>query len=54
MTITFLFQNGLTGTLTHSDPAQIKDWLQIFDNPEARQYCKIVDISVGNAYSEAA
>lgn len=54
ITIKFLFRNGLTGTLTHRDPAQIKEWLRIFDNPKARNHCEIVDISVENAYSEAA
>lgn len=54
MTITFQFQNGCPGTLTHHDPEQIREWLRIFDTPEARAYCGITDISVGGLYSEAA
>lgn len=53
-TITFTFESGFVKTLTHHDPEQIKEWLRIFDNPEARAYCKITDISVGSLYSEAA
>jgi hypothetical protein len=54
ITIKFSFRNGLIGTLTHHDPEQIREWIRIFDNPEARTHCGIVDISVENAYSEAA
>lgn len=46
MTITFQFQNGCPGTLTHHDPEQIREWLRIFGTPEAMKDCGIVGISV--------
>lgn len=58
-TITFTFQNGSVGTLTHDSIAQIREWIRIFDNAEARDYCKIASIVVrenrqNNALSEVA
>jgi hypothetical protein len=53
-TIILTFESGFVGTLTHHDPKQIREWLRIFDNPEAMDYCGIVGISVRSLYSEAA
>lgn len=45
-TITFTFNSGFVGTLTHDDPNQIREWLRIFDNAEARANCEIASIVV--------
>lgn len=45
-TITFTFLNGFVGTLTHDSIDQIREWIRIFDKPEARDYCKIASIVV--------
>lgn len=44
--ITFKFLNGGTGTLTHSDINQIRKWVNIFESPDARKECNIIDLFV--------
>lgn len=44
--ITFKFLNGCTGTLSHSDASQIREWVSIFGSPEGMKECNIAEMSV--------